>query len=134
MVVLRYTYYSGFHLESTCHIGVFVVHVAVMREAVVPVLKTFHQQGEEIAWGLMYNIPPTISATVAAATTDVATNIRIAAATTTAIIAITTNVDAATATAATVAAAIVATALLTTTASTPWASWLLLWGLSGLVI
>jgi hypothetical protein len=120
---------------STSHAGVVVVNIAAMCETVVPVLILFYRQGGEGAWSLMSSvaaaITTTIAAAVAAATAAVATAIHVAAAAT-AMVAATANVVAATATAATTAsAAIVATTLLAAAASTPWALWLLLWGLAG---
>jgi hypothetical protein len=103
-------------------------NVAAMCETVVPIFNLFYWQGGEAAWGLISSVAVAVSAAiataVAAATADVATNIR-AAAVTTAIVAATV------AAAATVATAVVATPLLPTATFTPWASWLLMWGLAG---
>jgi hypothetical protein len=126
---------------STCCTGVVVVHIAAMCEAVVPVLETFYSQGGEAAWGLMSTVPAAISAavsaavaaTIATATANVATAICVAVAAAAVVAATANNVIAimATAATATIATAVVATALLTVAVSTPWASWLLLRGLTG---
>jgi hypothetical protein len=127
-----------FTWASTCCAGAVVVHIAAMHEAVVPILETFYWRGGEAAWGLISDFAAAISTTIAAAaattTADVATAVHIATATAAAapaIVTATAGVAATTAAAATVAAAIVVTALLAMAMSTPWASWLLLQGLTG---
>jgi hypothetical protein len=108
---------------------VVVVHVDAMRKALVPVLETFNRQGEGAALGLVADIATAISAAVApavaVATAGVATS-TICIPSVSAAVVVTTAVVT-----ATVTAIVVASALLAADPSTTWASWLLLWGMSG---
>jgi hypothetical protein len=115
-----------FSWAGTCCTGMVVVHVAAMRDAVVPVVKTLDWRGGLDTWVLVVDVAGAVAdavcdaATVVAAAAAVPVLIAtvVAAAPTVCVLVATTIVSAA---AVPAAATVISTALLSTAASATWA-------------